>query len=108
MRLAEMCGGIGAVCFSSGMAALGTTFLALTKAGSNIVSSTSLFVGTVSLFNRSLAKYGVETRYFVTGEEDTVDDLIDENTVALFTELVGNPRMDFADIERLSAIAEKA
>ena len=107
-KMAELCGGVGAIAFASGMAAVSTAMLSLTYAGSNVVVSTSLFVGSFQLFNNSLQKFGVEVRFFTPGEEDKVGEQIDENTACVFTEVVGNPKMDFADLEILGDIcAEK-
>ena len=106
-RLAQLSSGIGAICFSSGMSAISTSFLALTKSGCNIICSKSLFVSTFSLFKKSFSKYGVEVKYFDIGKEDDVEKLIDHNTSAIFTEIIGNPRMDFADLAKLGKISQK-
>ena len=106
-RLALLSSCIGAVCFSSGMSAIATTLLALTKSGSNIVCSKSLFVSTFSLFKNSFSKYDVSAKYFDIGKEEDCAKLIDKNTKAIFTEIIGNPRMDFANLTKLGQIAKK-
>ena len=106
-KMAELCGGVGAIAFASGMAAVSTAILSLTYAGSNVVVSSSLFVGSYSLFTKSLPKFGVDVRFFTPGEEDTIADLIDENTACVFTEVVGNPKMDFPNLAKMGEVAKE-
>ncbi len=103
-RLATLESGIGAVAFASGMAAITAVTMALCKSGANIVASDSLFGGTVSLFNRTLTRFGVEIRYFSPGDEAAVSSLIDENTAMIFAETVANPSLRVTDLNILKKI----
>src|SRR5512136_1988279 len=62
-RLALLEGGIAAIATASGMAAISTAVLTIVRAGDEIVASSSLFGGTYSLFQDTLANYGIETRF---------------------------------------------
>ena len=55
-RMTALESGIGAVATSSGMAAISTVLFALTEKGDEIVSSKSLFGGTLNLFNKVFKK----------------------------------------------------
>ena len=62
-RLAALEGGVGALAFSSGMAAITTSVLNICKAGQHIVSSNSLYGGTVTLFSQTFPKIGIDVTF---------------------------------------------
>jgi len=90
-RLTEMEGGIGALGVASGMAAITYAIQAITKVGSNIVSTSQLYGGTYNFFAHTLPAQGVETRFASFDDYAGLEALIDENTKALFCETIGNP-----------------
>lgn len=106
-RLTEMEGGIGALAVSSGMAAITYSIQAITKVGSNIVSTSQLYGGTYNFFAHTLPAQGVETRFASFEDHAGLEALIDENTKALFCETIGNPAGNVVDIEALATIAHK-
>ena len=89
---------------SSGMAAVSNTFLALCYSGCNIVTSPHLFGNTFSLFQFTLAAFGVETRFVDTDDVQQIENAIDENTVAFFCELITNPHMEVVNVEAVSKL----
>ncbi|MFT4070937.1 MAG: PLP-dependent transferase [Dysgonamonadaceae bacterium] len=89
---------------SSGMAAISNTFMTLIYAGANIVTSPHLFGNTFSFFKFTLANLGVEARMVNTDNPAEIEAAIDENTVAFFCELITNPHMEIADLEKISPI----
>ncbi|MHB9056868.1 MAG: PLP-dependent transferase [Paludibacteraceae bacterium] len=93
---------------SSGMAAISNVFFTLAKAGSNIVTSRHLFGNTFSLFRSTLAAFGVEVRFCDLTNPKEVKKTIDDNTCALFLEIITNPQLEVADLKTLSAICRKA
>ncbi|HEV3474765.1 MAG TPA: aminotransferase class I/II-fold pyridoxal phosphate-dependent enzyme [Actinomycetota bacterium] len=100
---ADLEGGERAVSFSSGMASISTTLLALARAGDHVVSSPALYGGSFSLMTKLLPRWGIET---TLADSHRVGDLVDAmraNTRACYTETIGNPRMQVADLEALSA-----
>jgi len=106
-RLTEMEGGIGALAVASGMAAITYAIQAITKVGSNIVSTSQLYGGTYNFFAHTLPSQGVETRFASFEDHAGLEALIDENTKALFCETIGNPAGNVVDIEALANIAHK-
>ncbi len=106
-RVAEMEGGIGALCVASGMAAITYAIQAIAGVGDNIVSISQLYGGTYNLFMHSFPRQGIEVRLADQADFEAVDRLIDENTKAVFCESIGNPAGNVVDIERLAEIAHK-
>jgi O-acetylhomoserine (thiol)-lyase len=106
-RLADLDGGAGALAFSSGAAAITAAILTIVHAGQNFISATSLYGGTWALFNQTLAKLGIEVRFFDPGHPEDIEKLIDENTRAIYIEAPGNPKNDVPDFERITSIAHR-
>ena len=102
-RLAALEGGIGAVVFASGTAAISTGLLTLLKAGDHIVASSSLYGGTYNLLNVTLPRLGITTTFVDADNPDNFAAAVQDNTRAFFVESLGNPKLDVLDIE---AIAE--
>ncbi|MDD4923006.1 MAG: PLP-dependent transferase, partial [Bacteroidales bacterium] len=93
---------------NSGMAAISNAIITLARMGSNIVTSPHLFGNTYAFFKSTLAAFGVETRFCDLTNPDEVKANIDENTCALFLEVITNPQMEVADLKLLSEIAVNA
>lgn len=104
-RLAAVEGGIGAVVFASGTAAISTGLLTLLRAGDHIVASSSLYGGTFNLLNVTLPRLGITTTFVDATDPENFDNAVQENTKAFFVESLGNPKLDVLD---LKAIAKKA
>jgi len=104
-RLAEMDGGVGALAVASGSASITLAVLNLAKAGDNIVSTNFLYGGTYNLFHYTLARMGIEVKFVDTADPQNVAAAIDENTKAVFTETIGNPKNNVDDFEALARVA---
>jgi len=102
-RLAALEGGIGAVVFASGTAAIATGLLTLLKAGDHIVASSSLYGGTYNLLSVTLPRFGITTTFVDASNPDNFADAVKDSTRAFFVESLGNPKLDVLDLE---AIAE--
>ena len=102
-RMASLEGGIGAVATASGQAAEFLTMTALAGSGDNIVANRSLYGGTITQFDVTLRRLGIDTRFVATNDADAVGAAIDDRTRAVFTEIVANPSGEVADV---AAIAE--
>lgn len=89
---------------ASGMAAISDTLMNIVYAGCNIVTSPHLFGNTYSFLKFTLANLGVEARMVNTDNLKEIEAAIDENTVAFFCELITNPHMEIADLEKISPI----
>lgn len=106
-RVASLEGGIGAVATSSGQAAEFLSMTALAGSGDNIVANASLYGGTVTQFDVTLRRLGIDTRFVNTNNFDSVRAQVDDNTKAIFTEIIANPSGEVADLEGLSAVANE-
>ncbi|EFO80288.1 O-acetylhomoserine/O-acetylserine sulfhydrylase [Oscillochloris trichoides DG-6] len=107
-RMAALEGGVAALGVASGQAAITLALLNIAGAGDNIVASSDLYGGTYNLFRHTLSKVGITTRFVDARDYDGFAAAIDEHTKAFFLELVGNPRLDILDLERIAAIAHAA
>ena len=104
-RVAALEGGVGALAFASGQAAETATILNLARAGDNIVSSASLYGGTYNLFQWTLPKIGITTRFVDGSSPASFAPAIDANTRAIYLETIGNPRLDVPDLAAIADVA---
>jgi len=104
-RLAEMDGGVGALALASGSAAITLAILNLAKAGDNIISSSYLYGGTYNLFHHTFARMGISVKFVDTSDPQAVAAAIDDNTKAIYTETIGNPKNNVDEFETLASIA---
>lgn len=106
-RIAALEGGAAALATASGQAAEALAITNLAVAGEEIISTTSLYGGTYNLFHYTLPKYGITVRFADADDFDGIRALINSKTRAIYTETLGNPKLDIADIETLAAIAHE-
>lgn len=104
-RLAALEGGAAALALASGQAAETLALLTLASAGDEIVSTTSLYGGTYNLFHYTLPKLGITVKFVDPDDFDGLRNLINDKTKAVYTETLGNPKLDIVDIEQLAKIA---
>ncbi|WP_436714843.1 O-acetylhomoserine aminocarboxypropyltransferase/cysteine synthase [Roseiconus lacunae] len=107
-RLAALDGGVTGLCFASGQAAITAAVLTLAHSGQNIVSSTSLYGGTWTLFTQTLKSLGIEVRFFDPNEPEKIHELVDENTRLVYMESIGNPKNDVPDFKAIADAAHSA
>ena len=107
-RLAALEGGVGAVVFASGTAAISTGLLTLLKAGDHIVASSSLYGGTYNLLKVTLPRLGITTTFVNADNPDNFKDAVKENTRAFFVESLGNPKLDVLDLEAIAKHSKAA
>jgi len=106
-RVAELEGGIGALAVASGMAAITYAIMTIAEASDNIVSASTLYGGTYNLLAHTLPQYGISSRFADYRDANAFEELIDDNTKAIFCESVGNPLGNITDFEKLAAIAHR-
>ena len=107
-RIAALEGGSAALATASGAAAVTYTFQALAKAGEHIVAAKTIYGGTYNLLAHTLPLTSGITATFVDPEEEgAFEAAIRENTKAIFTETLGNPNSNVADLEKLAEIAHR-
>jgi O-acetylhomoserine (thiol)-lyase len=107
-KIADLEGGVGALCTSSGQAASLLSILNLCNAGDSFISTSTIYGGTVNLFAVTLKRLGIEC-IFVDAEDDetTIDQAFKPNTRAVFGETLANPALTVLDIEKFAKIAHK-
>ncbi|MBK8313095.1 MAG: homocysteine synthase [Acidobacteria bacterium] len=106
-RVAALEGAAAALATSSGQAAETLAILTIAGAGDEIVSTTSLYGGTYNLFHYTLPKLGITVRFVDAEDEAGLQAAINDKTKAVYTETIGNPKLDIVDIEKLAGIAHK-
>ncbi len=107
-KIADLEGGVGAMCTSSGQAASLMAVLNITSSGQNFVSLATIYGGTTNLFAVTLKRMGIEVRFATPDMTDEqLDALFDENTRLLFGETLANPALQVLDIERYAAVAHR-
>ena len=107
-RVAALEGGAGALCVASGQSAVHTAILALADVGRNIVTVPQLYGTTHTLFSHVLPRLGVGVRFADGDGPDDIGRLIDDRTIAVYCESVGNPAGNVCDIEALARVAHAA
>jgi O-acetylhomoserine (thiol)-lyase len=106
-RVAALEGGVAGLATASGQAAETLALTTLASAGDEIISTTSLYGGTYNLFHYTLPRLGITVKFVDADDFDGLRAAINSKTRAIYTETVGNPKLDIADIERLAAIAHE-
>jgi len=93
--------------FTSGMAAIFSTFATLLNAGDHIISCSSVFGATHGLFTKYFPKWNIECSYFNINEVESIENLIQPNTKFIYAETPTNPGVDVLDLEYLNAVCKK-
>lgn len=105
-KIADLEGGVGAMCTTSGQAANLLAILNICNAGDSFISTTQIYGGTVNLFAFTLKKLGIEC-IFVSHDatDEEIHAAFKPNTKAVFGETLANPALTVFDIERYANIA---
>ncbi|NLE45529.1 MAG: O-acetylhomoserine aminocarboxypropyltransferase/cysteine synthase [Chloroflexi bacterium] len=104
-RVAALEGGVAGLAFASGMAAITAMVTTLCGQGDEIVASTRLYGGTVTLFNTTLARMGIRTVWVDGDDADSFDAAITERTKLVYLETIGNPKLTVPDLASIAAVA---
>lgn len=107
-KLADLEGGVGALCTSSGQMANLIAVLNIASQGDNIVCDSTIYGGTINLFAVTLERYGVHTNFIdLSKPDEEIQKCFDANTKAVLAETIANPALDVLDIERIANLAHK-
>ncbi|HAS6684284.1 TPA: aminotransferase class V-fold PLP-dependent enzyme [Vibrio parahaemolyticus] len=104
-RMAALEGGIAGLVVSAGSAAINYAILTLAQAGDNIVSTPQLYGGTYTLFAHMLPNQGIQVKFAKDDKPESLAELIDKNTKAVYCESIGNPAGNIVDLERVAELA---
>jgi O-acetylhomoserine (thiol)-lyase len=106
-RMAQLDGGVGALAVSSGQAATSLALLNIARAGDEIVSADNLYGGTYNLFRYTLPRMGVRVHFVKSNDLAAFAKAITPRVKAVYAESIGNPKLDVADLEGISALAHE-
>jgi O-acetylhomoserine (thiol)-lyase len=106
-RVAALEGGAAALATASGQAAEALALTTIANAGDEIISSTSLYGGTYNLFHYTLPKWGINVKFVDSADFDGIRKAINGKTRAIYTETLGNPKLDIPDLQKIAAIAHE-
>ncbi len=106
-RVAALEGGVGALALASGSAATTYAIMTICEAGDNIVSTSTLYGGTWTLFAHQLPRFGVDVKFGDHDKIDQMEKLIDSKTKAIFCESIGNPAANVVDVPKMAKLAHK-
>lgn len=104
-RMATLEHGAAALALSSGTSAVYYAIINICKAGDEIVSAHNLYGGTFTMFSSILPQFGIHTKFVDPGKPENFEQAITQKTRAIFIETMGNPVLEFADIESISRVA---
>ena len=107
-RMAALEGGVGAVCTASGQAALHLAIVTLMGAGGHIVASSKIYGGSNNMFVHTLPRFGIETTLVDPRDVDAFRAAIRPETRLVFTEAIGNPGMEVANLPLIAELAHEA
>ena len=106
-RIAALEGGVGALAFASGHAAISAAIFNIAQAGDEIVSSSTLYGGTYNMFAYNLPRLGIKVTFVDPSDPENFAKAITPKTKALYAETIGNPKIDVLNIEAVAAIAHE-
>ena len=107
-KITALEGGVAAIGCASGMSAETLATMTLAEAGDNIVCASTVYGGTYNLYNVTLPRFGVETRFFEMDDSaEEIEKLIDDRTKFIFVETIANPAIVVIDFDKLTAICRK-
>lgn len=104
-RIAALEGGVAALAVASGAAAVSYTIQNLALSGDHIVAAKNIYGGTYNYLAHTIVDYGVTTTFVDPLDPQNFENAIQENTKALYIEVLGNPNSEVTDIEAIAKIA---
>ncbi|QDT57634.1 Cystathionine beta-lyase [Stieleria bergensis] len=104
--LASLEGGVGALAFSSGMAAIHGVTMML-KAGDHVLAGCDLYGGAYRLLHKICDRSGIDVSLVDLTDLDAVSGAITDRTKLIWAESIGNPRLSIPDLPALAALAKQ-
>jgi O-acetylhomoserine (thiol)-lyase len=106
-RVAALEGGVAGLAFASGQAAETAALLTLCSAGDEIVATTRLYGGTVTLLSATLSRLGIHTVWVDSDEPEAFAAAITDRTKVVYLETIGNPRLTIPDLAGIADVAHE-
>ncbi len=95
------------IVFTSGMAAISSTLLAILDKGSHVVSSRDIYGGTYNFLYEDLDRFNMSVTFTSPTDIKEIEAAINENTKVLYFEALTNPLLKIAPIKELVALGKK-
>lgn len=106
-KMAVLENGAASIAVSSGQAAIFSAIANLAQCGDNIIVSSKVYGGTISLTTHTLKRFGIEARIFDSDSADDLENLIDDKTKAIVFETLSNPQIAIANVDKIAKISQK-
>lgn len=106
-RMAALDGGVGAVAFASGTAAVMGLFMTVCQSGDEIIAANNLYGGTIGSLSGTMKGMGFHAHFVNPNDLDEMESLINDKTKVIFVESVGNPNGDMLDFDKISKLCQK-
>lgn len=107
-KIAALEGGVGALCTSSGQAANLIAMLTILKSGDHMISTGTIYGGTVNLWAVTFRRFGIEVTFVdADAPEEEIEKAFRTNTKVVFGETIANPSIAVLDIEKMARVAHR-
>lgn len=107
-KIADLEGGVGALCTTSGQSATFISLINILKAGDSFISTSTIYGGSINLFAVTLKRFGIECIFVdADASEEEIMKAFKPNTKLVFGETIANPAIAVFDIEKFANIAHK-
>jgi len=106
-RITELEGGAASVALASGTSAIFYAIITLAEAGDEIVAARNLYGGTYTQFDAILPKLGITVIFVDQSNPENFQQAITQRTRALFIETIGNPALDYTDVQAVAEVAHR-
>ncbi|WP_294578377.1 O-acetylhomoserine aminocarboxypropyltransferase/cysteine synthase family protein [uncultured Thomasclavelia sp.] len=106
-RMAALDGGVGAVAFASGTAAIMGLIMTICQSGDEIIAANNLYGGTIGSLSGTMTGMGFKSHFVDPNDLETMESMINDKTRLIFVESVGNPNGDMLDFDAISDLCKK-
>jgi methionine-gamma-lyase len=106
-RMTMLENGKGALAFGSGMAAVSTVLVHLTKTGDHILCTRGIYGCTFGLLSMMEEKYNITHDLIRMATEEEIEKAIKPETVCIYVETPINPTMELVDLHAVVNVAKR-
>lgn len=107
-RITALEGGAASVAVASGTSAIHYTIINIASAGDEILAANNLYGGTYTMFDAILPQLGIKTNFVNPLDPENFRKGITSRTKLIYIETIGNPVLDFTDVQAVADIAHEA
>jgi len=106
-KVCQMEGAEDGIACASGMAAIFSSLMPLLESGDHLLSCSSIFGASHTLFNKYFKRYGIRCSFFKANAIDEIENLITDKTRIIYLETPTNPGIEVIDLEKIASIAKR-